>query len=229
MHTIYQFYEFLKYPYRINHEATTIDVAIKQIGILFLLSYGILMFVAGPLLVLSGVNDMDHKIAEMGDSMNAMAMFFIAVIVAPFFEEIFFRLPLKYKSGARWLSLILLSGATYFIAAQSISTFWIPLAISLGMFVIGFLVTAGRDTAWREAKWFPYYYYFVAMMFAYMHIFNFELDPNKWYLTPILVLPQFSIGLILGYVRLRYGIVAAILFHATNNMIPMAGLLLSNQ
>ena len=60
----------------------------------------------------------------------------------------------------------------------------------------------------------------MTLIFALAHIFNYELEANQYWMTPILVLPQMLLGLMLGYVRVKYGLWASILAHAMNNLIP---------
>ncbi len=70
-------------------------------------------------------------------------------------------------------------------------------------------------------------FYLSTFLFAALHIFNFELEGTMWFYLPILVLPQFILGLYLGFVRLKSNVGGSILVHAYNNAIPMIFLLLA--
>lgn len=64
------------------------------------------------------------------------------------------------------------------------------------------------------------FFYGIAILFAGVHIFNFADVPFFW-MIPLLVLPQFGLALVLGFVRLRFGMWANIYVHMLNNLLPM--------
>jgi hypothetical protein len=64
----------------------------------------------------------------------------------------------------------------------------------------------------RHARWF---YLLSALAFASVHLTNFT-EGNAALLLP-LTLPQFLLGLILGYVRVMFGLWASVLMHAVHN------------
>ena len=57
------------------------------------------------------------------------------------------------------------------------------------------------------------------MIFGYVHFTNFSGD-MKWFWIPFLILPQFVMGLVMGYSRLRFGMLSNIMLHAVNNLVP---------
>lgn len=69
----------------------------------------------------------------------------------------------------------------------------------------------------KYKKQFKYIFYTFAILFGYIHITNFEITTNVILLSPILVLPQIILGLILGYLRVKIGLVYAMLLHALYN------------
>jgi len=75
--------------------------------------------------------------------------------------------------------------------------------------------------------YFPFFFYFVALLFAFLHAFNFTLNGTDWLMAPLLVMPQLILALYLGFLRMKFDIWASILIHGVNNMIPTAILLLS--
>jgi hypothetical protein len=65
-------------------------------------------------------------------------------------------------------------------------------------------------------------YYLSAMIFAIMH-FNFlKHQPAEYIHIPIMVLPQFILGLCFGYIRIKYGFIYAIIIHFINNLPALA-------
>ncbi len=75
--------------------------------------------------------------------------------------------------------------------------------------------------------YFAFLFYVVTLLFAFLHIFNFDLSGAQWLLAPLLVLPQLVLGLYLGFVRMKHGIWASITIHALNNLIPTSMILLA--
>lgn len=65
-------------------------------------------------------------------------------------------------------------------------------------------------------KYFGIAFWFFTFIFAGVHIFNFSSEFSI-YLIPILVLPQFVLGVMLGYIRTGWGIGYSMLFHALHN------------
>ena len=66
---------------------------------------------------------------------------------------------------------------------------------------------------------FPLFFWFATLAFALVHIANFEFGGSWSSLAMLLplVLPQFILGMMLGYVRVRFALWAAILLHAAHN------------
>lgn len=185
------------------------------------------MFVIAPMLLLVDVGNIPNKLEALSEDIAGWKFFALAVVAAPLAEEIVFRFPLKYRSGALLIFCIFISGILYLLLSSAFSD-QIAGTIALAFFLVGFLYVMIKGNALSEEKMasiFPYIFYLTAGAFALAHIGNYELDPTKWYFTPILVMPQLVLGLALGFVRLKYGLWACILMHALNNFIPMLVLL----
>lgn len=60
-------------------------------------------------------------------------------------------------------------------------------------------------------------FYIFAILFGFVHIFNFEITTNVIILSPLLVLPQILLGGYLGYIRIRFGLIWAIALHGAYN------------
>ncbi|MGJ5640987.1 CPBP family intramembrane glutamic endopeptidase [Formosa sp. S-31] len=66
-------------------------------------------------------------------------------------------------------------------------------------------------------NWFRFIFYGFAILFGVIHITNFEITKNVLLLAPVLVAPQILIGFFLGVIRMQYGLIHSILFHALYN------------
>jgi len=64
---------------------------------------------------------------------------------------------------------------------------------------------------------FKYIFYGFAIVFGYIHILNYETTMGVLMASPILVAPQICLGLILGYLRVKLGLIYSILLHMLYN------------
>jgi len=71
--------------------------------------------------------------------------------------------------------------------------------------------------------YFHFFFYCTALVFAIVHIGNYSNTGILFYImAPLLVIPQFIIGISLGYIRLKLGFVWSILLHGLYNFTVMA-------
>ena len=70
-----------------------------------------------------------------------------------------------------------------------------------------------------SGKSFKWIFYGFAIIFGYIHITNYDLTTNVLLISPILVAPQIILGLLLGLIRVKLGLIYSILFHAVYNAI----------
>ncbi|EAQ28252.1 hypothetical protein NAP1_11673 [Erythrobacter sp. NAP1] len=139
------------------------------------------------------------------------------VIGAPVLEEIFFRGWLSGKPAHIYALLAVILGAVGFGVSHQTS----PM-LGLAAPVIGIAAAIGLAFRLRNRPpfgWFafafPVFFWLSTVAFALVHLWNFE-EGSLAILLP-LVLPQFILGMLLGYVRVRIGLWSAILLHAAHN------------
>lgn len=143
-----------------------------------------------------GLIDADsHKVLDFMQSKPLLGLF-SAVIIAPIFEEFFFRTYIVKRYSP--IRLIAFLSDTFGIYSKekifpTLESFW--------------------------DRYYTYMVYFSAVVFAFVHIFNYELSTNIWLLSPVLVAPQFVMGLILAYFRVRFGLFWSMCFHALHNLV----------
>lgn len=80
----------------------------------------------------------------------------------------------------------------------------------------------------KRARVFKIAFYCIGLIFAYVHIFNFELSLNVILFSPLLVAPQFIVGLIFGFIRVRFGLIWSICLHSFYNGVLVSLFLLAN-
>lgn len=229
--TITSFLKFLLRPTRNLDIKADGENQFKELMQLFVFVFAIVIFVVGPLVVLVGGNQLPNKLSELADLgfgnkwMQFAAMFGLAVIAAPLLEELIFRFPLKYRRGALMFGALFLGGIVLAIGRvsgfESKPSLIVAGIVALVSYIACMLISKNERHLDRMVnQLFPFLFYACAVLFAVAHIANYELPVDKWIIAPVLILPQFVLGLMLGYARIKYGILAAIFLHAINNLIP---------
>lgn len=162
---------------------------------------------------------------DFGNMISKPQFLFMAVILAPLIEELLFRSWMGIKWGILIVLPFLLWGVSLaiFVSEKSLAFQYDVMCMAA---ISALLIVYGR-AYWRTAKLehhhekavervFPFIFWVTAAVFGLVHLSNFKLE-NIGLLGVIIILPQFFVGAVLGYVRMRYGFISAILFHAGYN------------
>ncbi|MFD0799486.1 CPBP family intramembrane glutamic endopeptidase [Maribacter chungangensis] len=80
-------------------------------------------------------------------------------------------------------------------------------------------------TIFKNPAHFKYAYYVSILLFGVIHISNYSTIEGQYWAIPILVSPQLSAGVFLGYIRIKLGLFWSILLHAAHNLVLTAPLL----
>lgn len=140
------------------------------------------------------------------------------LVLAPVAEELIFRGWLSGRPGHLGALLVLLAtGAAAWALSQTAGTLAAALAAIGGAITAVALIWRKRGKppmAWFQ-RHFTGFYWLSAIAFALAHLVNFAEGAGAF--TLILVLPQFVLGLILGYLRVTVGLWASIALHALHN------------
>ncbi|MGB3455714.1 MAG: CPBP family glutamic-type intramembrane protease [Litorimonas sp.] len=208
----------------LRHLAQLLALTLVSMTVLSAVAGGIISSVAGEL--------PDNVNAALGAS-NPGMLLLVAVGFAPVVEEVIFR---SWLGGARACLL----GLPILVSLMAVGTAVTgPVGPMLGFGLAGFLSVlvlsigqryAGLSTqAQKEARWrlFPVAFYGSTGLFALLHLSNYEGGLS----SPIMllaILPQALAGLVFGYVRMRFGLGAAIAFHALYNLV-LTGLFIVSQ
>lgn len=213
-----EFVRFLKKP-EIN---PPVSLSFKQSIILFIKCipiYFIFIFICILLFIPLSIFDLvpeTHK--------RTMSDAFELIVLAPVLEELFFRFPLRNFFRNLFLSIALL------VYALSKTFLGIPMAIVVAVLVAvlpyipGFINRHEFEVNKFIDKYYPHFFYLVAFIFGFIHMDNL-INPSvgHYFVSPIIVLYQILMGLLMGFVRVKYkwGIIYAILFHSVFNAIPV--------
>ena len=173
--------------------------------------------------------DTEAIIAELG---LGVFLFFVLVL-APVFEELLFRWPMRYSLSATIilsivLFLAIVSGVQWLMESGDGSNdnmYYGVVGVVFVLFTLFWILLRSKSDRMKKA-WehrFPFVFYSFSVIFALIHVFNYEEGFSAiWFLTPLLVFPQFILGLVSGYSRMRFGLPYAMFVHFIHNATVMA-------
>ncbi|MFP3594539.1 hypothetical protein [Chryseobacterium sp. SIMBA_038] len=165
-----------------------------------------------------------------GDDETSLYFILVACLLSPLIEEIAFRLPLLFSNinfsfSATIISFFIVNRFFHLDDHFDVQHYFILRVIISCLF--GFLV-------WLIVRKyhiiFENFYnkrlevivYSYSLLFAFMHIANYDMESANYLLFSIFImLPHFISAFILSFVRLNYGFSYALFLHILNNMIPL--------
>lgn len=146
-------------------------------------------------------------------------MVILGIVLIPPIEEVTFRLWLRVNQS----TLFAVAFLVFFLGLilLPISQLGAVLLVALSVAILVATLMGFEENIERVvARHFGAFFYGSTGLFALMHITNFiPLNTQTLLLAPVLVMPQFIVGTMLGYIRVRYGIGYAILLHVLVNAV----------
>lgn len=185
--TLKDFLHFLKSPRDRFSEPINATDRYRIFTVLFFCVLLINVVFLMPLLGWIEENLLKLKISGLLTNFTIWGLLFIAVIVAPLWEEFVFRFPLKPERNYLVRLADKIAGRPLF------SSFWkrnFKIIFYLVAILFGLIHSLNFENEWN--------WLFILLL-------------------PILILSQSVTGLFLGYIRLRLGFIWAVLFHACFN------------
>ena len=153
------------------------------------------------------------------------------IVFIPVFEEIAFRLPLRFNKWNISLSVfvIVFYISSYFCGVDPIDInicLFQRILISLFVFFLVFLFLSGNYFSETVnhfiSKNYKLFFYTLLLLFTLRHIDSYQLSLNTLLFLPLLLLPQLFGGFLLAYTRLKINFFSAILFHFLINLISFS-------
>jgi hypothetical protein len=190
------------------------------------------LLISAPFLAL-GASLIDGEEFVGDEGLSPGVLLVLAVVVAPLTEELAFRLPVSRFRG-RYLVIAGAVLAALFPWLLPLPLMIVFLAIAAALVVLGGLAMVSDDLSeriavrWRES--FRWIFYGSALIFGLTHLGNYSFSEAGLVTivaAPLLVLPQALGGLVLGYNRVRLGILWAMAQHAAYNA-PLSLVLLAS-
>lgn len=222
-----EFAGWLRRPHRLDPMGLRAPGAVRRLAVLTAL------MVAGLLLVLLPVLGLWQSLFSLPapdafGKLEPQLMIPIVLLIAPVLEEMLFRGWLTGRVRALWLLAcalafsVLLYGSTQGLSPLAVGASFLVLLVAapLGWF----LLRRKGTPPWFDMA-FGMIFYLSAACFALVHMANY---PSFSLLALPLVLPQLWAGLMLGFIRMRIGLVASMLAHALSNSAALAVALLAS-
>lgn len=150
-----------------------------------------------------------------------------ALIWAPIVEELTFRYALRRPAMLWWFVPLMAAILAQGMGATSVPMAAVAVLLALAplWYPAGHRWQAGWAAGWRwrrlTRRAYPLLFHVAALAFAAVHLFNFRMTAMNLVLLPLLVLPQWVTGLVLGWMRVKRGIGASIMLHAMFNGGPL--------
>lgn len=208
-----EFLEFVKNPSYII-ENTTMALNEKVSFITKLLKFKVLLLIVIiPLFVyakrMTGAKEDDWK--------DTWTMYLSIVIFAPIIEEIIFRYGLRYSKTIiaclAWLPI-------YWIIKYTVSESNLTMAIGFSFFSIPIIRFALKpfdeqlENLWKRS--FPFIFHVFAITFGLVHLSNYSHISNYFLAIP-LVSSQIVSGYVLGFIRMKFGLIYSMGLHSVWN------------
>lgn len=181
------------------------------IGFLALIIIGLFnKFFVDPLALLMGITPDLINFSDISQS-----QLWSALLLAPIIEELVFRNHLKLdKKQFYTAALIPLAVSMVF----NLSSWVIIISIIVGILI---LVFSNKLISFlREDIWYKILFVVTALMFSFMHFPAIEND-NLYSRVLIVLLAFFPLACLLGFIRIKVGLAAAMVAHSMANLLTM--------
>jgi len=207
-------------PFTVNPKKTTLKFKKKysykeQILTLFLVTFLITITTFLSRFILSYFN---LEITQIGFPEKNISYFLMGVILAPVLEEFIFRAPLKFTKRNLWFFCI---GYIYLVSRfiyKSNSIYGVIGILSLTLVLIYLYKYRVYKTHFK----LNVIIYLSALIFSAIHFQNLDFDYTSTIGALTYAFPIFFGGLVLSYLRLKYSLLAAIIFHSLHNLVAYA-------
>ena len=152
------------------------------------------------------------------DSYSGVQKYFMFAFLFPIFEELVFRLNLKFSKRNFLLMFIGISYSIFKIIFQFnwTNSLFITaiLTLVLGL-LLRYKISDRLEKFWKANRLIVFY--FLLFSFVFLHSSNYDLEFSTLIYLPLLMLPHFLAGLIFSYARFKSGILMSTSLHILNN------------
>lgn len=217
---------FLRKPVYRTQERSFLQ-KLKFFGFIILLNILVLGIVAFVFSAVEffGFGDIfeSNKIGDIFEDKSLGMLVLLIVFIGPLTEELIFRLHLHLKYRG-WVMSIFLISFVFFLISTIIQTENNVFKIIIGSITLivlalffAYIKKITRSVAYFWKQKFHIVFYSTALAFALIHIFNYDLSLKLLLWTPLLVLPQLTLGFLIGYIRVKSGFFWGVALHSFSN------------
>jgi hypothetical protein len=181
---------------------------------LFLLFfYFVLMIPTGLVLFfLMEIINLTHKAINL--SLKEKILY--GILLSPIIEEILFRLILVFNKRNIFILILAALGLLVNFATKGAIVKTVLFVLLIVCLIIVYKYEDKCKSYFQTN--FKMFFFLIAGLFAFLHFFNFlDISLYDFFYLPLFVIPQFILGIILGYIRITYGFKYSVFFHAMVN------------
>lgn len=220
---------FVKNPTNVEAEGKSTRFKIYDTIGLFIVK---ILFLIPISLLVGLVHDPENLTkASMAERFSPLMLVLVTVLILPTLEEVAFRLSLKFKP----VYLALTSGVfLYYVLTKAVfatkisavdESFITRAALSVGVGLLLYLIINVKSVSEKLSEiWSNHFrtiYYLSCITFAWIHVFNYEMNLMNLLFLPLITLPQLMSGIISGYTRVAFGFKYPLFFHMATNLIAL--------
>lgn len=207
---------FARKPVRSCREDASFGEVAMALAALLAILLVIKVFFFVPLLYIKEhFTDVVSKYARQ----SVFLLFIGGVVIAPVAEELINR------AGLRKGWYLLLVGMPVVVGLMQDKWVGIVLGAALAVLAAYGWMTQKPGVRFRRGRAvirrYPYLFWMFAGAFGILHFDSYAVGGFVSFIVPLLLLSPLLGGLMLGYVRLRYGLLAAIALHIGNNLMAL--------
>ena len=216
-----QFFAFVRRPVLPDRATGVRAAAFPVIGKLYLLDVMVMatLIAAAALAQRLGMTMPENLVSHVQPTPLALGLIAVGL---PLAEETLFRSWLSGRPGhlGALVTVLVTGGLAWAMlgSGQSVPRDLAGLGVLAGgLGLTGWWLWWGRKRpalGWFQRR-FAWFYYGITALFAAAHMTNFA-GGMAWATLP-LTLPQFVVGLMLGHLRVRYGLWSSMLLHVLHN------------
>lgn len=217
--------QFLKHPTENSELNQSVSKKIKWLFLILLIDIPV-MFVLMKLqsipVRLGFIDASQHRLVKYFEESNIFVLVLFVIILALLIEEAIIRLPLCIKD-INFIPLIffglLLNGSSlaYKLGGGFSWLVLIPIIFTTIATLFVFNKSLFEKTSGFLHSQYIFYFYLMSALFALLHLFNFQFSGYVLLFAPLLVLPQFIGGLLMGFIRLNSGFIWGVFLHMLHN------------
>ena len=194
---------------------------------MFFILLGIYLLFSIPFNFLISICENQFNLNRIILDISSLSLIILSITYSPLSEEIAFRIMLKPS----WKNTMIFTLLFWFLATMCLlrkEYILLCIFLTIGSASLVTLINKNIRSVFQAfiLRHFRFFFYLSSILFGLIHIFNYEpVSIKLLILAPIIIAPNIIAGLILGYIRMKFGIIYSILLHIAINTLAIPSLL----